>query len=217
MLTREENELVTRVGPGTPMGDVMQRYWVPALMSRELPEPDCPPVRVGLLGERLVGFRPQFTVPAGVVEGAGEPGEQTDPLKQRPDELAAAPFFRSQRGRGGGVERLGADRLVEGPDRLAAVLSTGPGGHPQQPQPGGMASLVACREVTVVVDVGVDHAQRDEPPVHGVVALRGDLPDPFARHPGERAQRIEVEVDVGVVHGIRSPRYKDDAAACARR
>ena len=46
MLTREENELVTRVGPGTPMGDVLRRYWIPALMSRELPEPDCPPVRV---------------------------------------------------------------------------------------------------------------------------------------------------------------------------
>ena len=53
MLTREENELVTRVGPGTPMGDVMRRYWVPALMSRELPEPDCPPARVQLLGEKL--------------------------------------------------------------------------------------------------------------------------------------------------------------------
>src|SRR5207248_6029662 len=57
MLTREENELVTRVGPGTPMGDVLRRYWIPALMSRELPEADCPPVRVKLLGEKLVGFR----------------------------------------------------------------------------------------------------------------------------------------------------------------
>jgi phthalate 4,5-dioxygenase len=46
MLTREENELVTRVGPGTPMGDVLRRYWIPALMSREVPEADCPPVRV---------------------------------------------------------------------------------------------------------------------------------------------------------------------------
>ena len=57
MLTREENELVTRVGPGTPMGDVLRRYWIPALMSRELPEEDCPPVRVQLLGEKLVAFR----------------------------------------------------------------------------------------------------------------------------------------------------------------
>lgn len=57
MLTREENELVTMTGAGTPMGDVIRRYWIPALLSRELSEPDCPPVRVQLLGERLVGFR----------------------------------------------------------------------------------------------------------------------------------------------------------------
>src|SRR5882762_10140834 len=57
MLTHEENMLVTRTGPGTPMGEVMRRYWIPALISEELPEPDCPPVRVQLLGEKLVGFR----------------------------------------------------------------------------------------------------------------------------------------------------------------
>ena len=57
MLTHEENELLTRVGPGTPMGDVMRRYWMPALLATEVPEPDCPPVRVGLLGEKLVAFR----------------------------------------------------------------------------------------------------------------------------------------------------------------
>ena len=57
MLTLAENDLLTRVGPGTPMGDLMRRYWVPALISWELPEPDCPPVRVKLLGERLVAFR----------------------------------------------------------------------------------------------------------------------------------------------------------------
>ncbi len=50
MLTREENELITRVGPGTPMGDVLRRYWMPALLSEDLPGPDCPPKRVKLLG-----------------------------------------------------------------------------------------------------------------------------------------------------------------------
>ena len=39
------------------MGDVMRRYWLPALLSSELPEPDCPPVRVRLLGEQLIAFR----------------------------------------------------------------------------------------------------------------------------------------------------------------
>jgi len=57
MLSREENELLTRTGPGTPMGEAMRRYWIPALISWELPEPDCPPVRVKLLGEALVAFR----------------------------------------------------------------------------------------------------------------------------------------------------------------
>src|SRR5215468_9926424 len=57
MLTHEENMLVTRTGPGTPMGEAMRRYWIPALLSTELPEPDCPPVRVQLLGEKLVAFR----------------------------------------------------------------------------------------------------------------------------------------------------------------
>ena len=57
MLAREENERVTRMGRGTPMGEAMRRYWIPALLTWELPEPDCPPVRVKLLGEELVAFR----------------------------------------------------------------------------------------------------------------------------------------------------------------
>lgn len=57
MLPREENELLTRVGQGTPMGGTMRLYWIPALLARELEEPDGPPVRVRLLGEDLVAFR----------------------------------------------------------------------------------------------------------------------------------------------------------------
>jgi phthalate 4,5-dioxygenase len=57
MLSVEQNDLLTRVGPGTPLGETMRRYWVPALLDWELPEPDCPPVRVKLLGEKLVAFR----------------------------------------------------------------------------------------------------------------------------------------------------------------
>ncbi len=57
MLAREENDLLTLVGPDTPMGNTMRRYWIPALLAWELPEPDCPPVRVKLLGEDLVAFR----------------------------------------------------------------------------------------------------------------------------------------------------------------
>ena len=57
MLPKEENELLCRVGPGTPMGDLLRQYWIPCLPSAELPEPDCPPLRVRLLGEDLIAFR----------------------------------------------------------------------------------------------------------------------------------------------------------------
>src|SRR5829696_3355353 len=57
MVSKAENEMITRVGPGTPMGNVLRRYWMPALLAEDLPSPDCPPVRVRLLGEDLVAFR----------------------------------------------------------------------------------------------------------------------------------------------------------------
>jgi len=57
MLTAEDNEILTRVGSGTPMGELFRRFWIPAVMSEELPENDGKPVRVLLLGERLVAFR----------------------------------------------------------------------------------------------------------------------------------------------------------------
>jgi phthalate 4,5-dioxygenase len=57
MLPREENDLLTQIGRGKPMGEFMRRYWIPALLSSEIPDPDCPPVRVRLLGEDLVAFR----------------------------------------------------------------------------------------------------------------------------------------------------------------
>ncbi len=56
-MLREENEILTRIGPGTPMGEVMRRYWMVAALSSDLPEPDCPPIRIKLLGEDLVAFR----------------------------------------------------------------------------------------------------------------------------------------------------------------
>ncbi len=51
------SETLTRVGPGSAMGNLMRRYWVPALMSSEIAEPDGPQVRVQLLGEKLLAFR----------------------------------------------------------------------------------------------------------------------------------------------------------------
>jgi len=57
VLKQEENELITRVGPGTPMGNFMREYWMPALLSSELPSADSDPLRVLLLGEKLIAFR----------------------------------------------------------------------------------------------------------------------------------------------------------------
>lgn len=57
MLSNEENDLLTRVGPGTPMGELLRRFWLPALLSEELPRPNCDPVRTRHLGEDLVAFR----------------------------------------------------------------------------------------------------------------------------------------------------------------
>ena len=57
MLSKEQNDLITMVGSGAPMGDMIRRYWLPALLSEEIPAPDSPPVQVRLLGEDLVAFR----------------------------------------------------------------------------------------------------------------------------------------------------------------
>src|SRR5437867_7417730 len=57
MLSAEENLLLTRTGPGTPMGVLLRHYWIPALLSDELPEPDGEPLRITLLGEDLLAFR----------------------------------------------------------------------------------------------------------------------------------------------------------------
>ena len=57
MLTSKENKMLTEVGGGSPMGEFMRRYWIPAAKSEEIPMPGGAPARVKLLGERLVLFR----------------------------------------------------------------------------------------------------------------------------------------------------------------
>lgn len=52
-----DNELLTRIGAGTPMGTLQRRFWMPALLSEEIARPDCTPVRVRLMGEDLIAFR----------------------------------------------------------------------------------------------------------------------------------------------------------------
>jgi phenylpropionate dioxygenase-like ring-hydroxylating dioxygenase large terminal subunit len=67
MLSREDNELLTRVGAGTPMGDLLRRYWIPVLQSTEL-SPGGRVKRVQLLGERLIAYRTPDGTPGVVGE-----------------------------------------------------------------------------------------------------------------------------------------------------
>lgn len=57
MLSHEDNELLCRVGPGTPMGTLMRHYWIPFALSSELPTQTKNPLRVRLLGEDLIAYR----------------------------------------------------------------------------------------------------------------------------------------------------------------
>src|SRR5260221_2617774 len=57
MLSAEANRQLTESGPGSLMGNLMRRYWIPALLASEVAEPDGPPVKVQLMGEQLVCFR----------------------------------------------------------------------------------------------------------------------------------------------------------------
>ena len=57
MLSAEDNKLLTEAGPETPMGELLRRFWIPVLLTEEIPEPDCPPVRITAMGEPLLAFR----------------------------------------------------------------------------------------------------------------------------------------------------------------
>jgi phenylpropionate dioxygenase-like ring-hydroxylating dioxygenase large terminal subunit len=57
MLSQKENEFLCQVSPGTPMGELLRQYWIPALQSKEVPAADGPPLRFRILGENLIAFR----------------------------------------------------------------------------------------------------------------------------------------------------------------
>ncbi len=63
MLRKEQNDLLTQTARGTPMGALFRSYWLPALLAEELPQNDCPPVRVKLLSESLIAFRDSHRPP----------------------------------------------------------------------------------------------------------------------------------------------------------
>ena len=57
MLSQEETKLLCETDAGTPMGELFRRFWIPVLISEELPEPDCTPMAIKILGEDLLAFR----------------------------------------------------------------------------------------------------------------------------------------------------------------
>ena len=57
MLSATDNDLLTRVGPGTPMGRLLREFWFPVVPSAEVERPGSRPLRIRLLGEDLVIFR----------------------------------------------------------------------------------------------------------------------------------------------------------------
>lgn len=57
MLSSTDNELLVRTGAGTAMGEYFRRFWQPVALSREIAEPDGPPIRANIMGEELVVFR----------------------------------------------------------------------------------------------------------------------------------------------------------------
>jgi phthalate 4,5-dioxygenase len=62
-MDRQTAETLVRTGPGTPMGALLRRYWVPVLLSEEIAEPDGAQVRVKILGEKLLAFRDSAGMP----------------------------------------------------------------------------------------------------------------------------------------------------------
>jgi phthalate 4,5-dioxygenase len=64
MLSKSDNDLLCRTDAGTPMGELFRRFWLPALLPSELPQPDCDPIRFRILGEDLVAFRDTNGTPA---------------------------------------------------------------------------------------------------------------------------------------------------------
>src|SRR5438094_9482903 len=80
MLSREDNELLTRTGPGTPMGALVRQYWIPVVLSSELVAGGRVK-RVQLLGERLIAFRAK----------SGRPGLVGEVCPHRPASLHFGP------------------------------------------------------------------------------------------------------------------------------
>ena len=139
MLRKEQNELLTQTGPGAPMGQMFRSYWLPALLAEELPENDCPPVRVKLMSERLIAFR-DLEGRYGLIGRVLRPSRRVAVVRPQRGRRAALPLSRLEIRRDRPVRRsaVGAgpkaasagkiklDRLSAGEARRRAVDLYGP-------------------------------------------------------------------------------------------
>jgi hypothetical protein len=66
MRRAEDNKFLTESGSGTPMGDLLRRFWLPVLLSEELPDADGPPRKIVMMGEELLAFRDRHERRAGM-------------------------------------------------------------------------------------------------------------------------------------------------------
>src|SRR5215471_12502296 len=73
MLSKHDNELLCRVGRGTPMGELMRQYWIPVVYDWEL-EPAGTPLRVRILGEDLIAWRDSSGKPGFLAENCPHRG-----------------------------------------------------------------------------------------------------------------------------------------------
>ena len=79
-MRKEDNEYLTRIGPGTAMGNLLRRFWMPVLLEHEVPGPNQTPVRVRVMGENFLVWR----------DGKGEVGLFEEHCMHRRVSLALA-------------------------------------------------------------------------------------------------------------------------------
>ena len=173
MLRKEQNDLLTQTGPGTPMGQMFRLYWLPALLAEELPENECPPVRVKLLAERLLAWRDtqgQLCADRRVLR----PSRRLAVVRPQRGQRAALPLSRLEvrphRPVHRGAVGAGGERLL--PEDQAEVLSAGRARRRAVDLHG------PAREAAAAAGVGVRHGA-GEPQLHvqavaGVQLAAGD-------------------------------------------
>src|ERR1700751_2860896 len=138
MLRAEDNKFLTESGAGTAMGALLRRFWLPVLLSEELPEPDCPPRKIVVMGEELLAFRDTRGLVGVIDEDCPHRGAQPR-LGRRYRSALSAPWPQSlawpQRGMRHSLRLSWLEIRHHGRLRRDAVLLSrpqcqGPGPHP---------------------------------------------------------------------------------------